>query len=149
MPSILSFFTSITDAMTDSYGVKRSFVARSSKAISRNSASGVDQRTRRARGVAVAAVTATAAVGAAEPAVMAPADAGIGNSGVVDAAGTTSAGVSVCGITGAAGRTGSSVNGRCATWRTFSELTVLIFRFRGGTGANVIGRVTIGMVLAA
>ena len=67
------------------------------------------RRRRRAR----ARVTATAAVGAAEPAVMAPADAGIGNSGVVDAAGTTSAGVSVCGIAGAAGRSGSSENGRC------------------------------------
>ena len=80
---------------------------------------------------------------------MAPADAGIGNSGVVDFAGTTSAGVSVCGIAGA-GRSGSSVNGRCATLRTtFSELTTAIFRFRGGMGANVIGRVTTGIVLAA
>ena len=152
MSSILSFFTSITDAMTDSYGVKRSFVARSSKAISRNSASGVDHRTLRTRGGAaeLAAVTATAAVGAAEPAVMAPADAGIGDSGVIDdAVGTTSAGVSVCGIAGMAGRSGSSENGRCATLRTFSQLMALIFRFRGGTGANVIGRVTIGMVLAA
>ena len=64
---------------------------------------------------------------------------GIGDSGVVDAAGTTSAGVSVCGIAGMAGRSGSSENGRAMLRTTFSELTVLIFRFRGGTGVNVIG----------